>query len=214
MQIQKDSQGKWLDADYDKYLTQTSATEDKDKLLVKRAYVPLDTDLSEWNEIDKEEAERIKKAKEAAKGSVDYPEEKVNQMIGVFAASINKMELTDEQSLQFKDLYPEWATFIGKSLDAGFKLLYQDKLYKVKQAITTVLENQPPSIDTAALYEEINETNAGTKEDPIPYNNNMELFAGKYYSQNGVVYKCTRNTEQAVYHDLSALVGLYVEVAE
>lgn len=214
MQIQKDSQGKWLDADYDKYLTQTSATEDKDKLVVKRVYVPLDTDLGEWNEIDKEEAERIKKAKEAAKGSVDYPEEKVNQMIGVFAASINKMELTDEQSLQFKDLYPEWATFIGKSLDAGFKLLYQDKLYKVKQAITTVLENQPPSIDTAALYEEINETNAGTKEDPIPYNNNMELFAGKYYSQNGVVYKCTRNTEQAVYHDLSALVGLYVEVAE
>lgn len=214
MQIQKDSQGKWLDADYDKYLTQTSATEDKDKLLVKRAYVPLDTDLSEWNEIDKEEAERIKKAKDAAKGSVDYPEEKVNQMIGVFAASINKMDLTDEQSLQFKDLYPEWATFINQKLEAGFKVLYEEKLYKVKQTIEKVLENQPPSIDTAALYEEINETNAGTKEDPIPYNNNMELFAGKYYSQNGVVYKCTRNTEQAVYHDLSALVGLYVEVAE
>lgn len=214
MQIQKDSQGKWLDADYDKYLTQTSATEDKDKLLVKRAYVPLDTDLSEWNEIDKEEAERIKKAKDAAKGSVDYPEEKVNQMIGVFAASINKMELTDEQSLQFKDLYPEWATFINQKLEAGFKVLYQDKLYKVKQAITTVLENQPPSIDTAALYEEINETNAGTKEDPIPYNNNMELFEGKYYSQNEVTYLCTRSTGQAVYHDLSALVGTYVEVAQ
>lgn len=214
MQIQKDSQGKWLDADYDKYLTQTSATEDKDKLLVKRAYVPLDTDLSEWNEIDKEEAERIKKAKDAAKGSVDYPEEKVNQMIGVFAASINKMDLTDEQSLQFKDLYPEWATFIGQSLTAGFKVLYQEKLYKVKQEIATVLENQPPSVETAALYEEINEANAGTKEDPIPYNNNMELFAGKYYSQNGVTYKCTRNTGQAVYQDLSALVGLYVEVAQ
>lgn len=214
MQIQKDSQGKWLEADYDKFLTNTSATEDKDKLLVRRVYVPLDTDLGEWSEIDKEEAERIRKAKDAAKGSVEYPEEKVNQMIGLFATSINKMELTDEQSLQFKDLYPEWATFIGKSLDAGFKLLYQDKLYKVRQAITTVLENQPPSIDTAALYEEINEANAGTLEDPIPYNNNMELFAGKYYSQNGVTYKCTRNTGQAVYHDLSALVGLYVEVAE
>lgn len=214
MQIRKDNEGKWLEADYDKFLTQTSATEDKDRLLVKRVYVPLDTDLSEWNEIDKEEAERIKKAKDAAKGSVQYPEEKVNQMIGLFATSINKMELTDEQSLQFKDLYPEWATFIGQKLEAGFKVLYEDKLYKVKQTIEKVLENQPPSIDTAALYEEINETNAGTKEDPIPYNNNMELFAGKYYSQNGVTYKCTRNTEQAVYHDLSALVGLYVEVAE
>lgn len=107
MQIRKDNEGKWLEADYDKFLTQTSATEDKDKLLVRRAYVPLDTDLGEWSEIDKEDAERIRKAKEAAKGSVEYPEEKVNQMIGVFAASINKMDLTDEQSLQFKDLYPE-----------------------------------------------------------------------------------------------------------
>ena len=214
MQIRKDNEGKWLEADYDKFLTNTAATEDKDKLLVKRAYVPLDTDLSEWNEIDKEEAERIKKAKDAAKGSVYYPEEKVNQMIGVFAASINKMDLADEQSLQFKDLYPEWATFINQKLEAGFKVLYEDKLYKVKQTIEKVLENQPPSIDTAALYEEINETNAGTLEDPIPYNNNMELFEGKYYSQNGVTYKCTRNTEQAVYHDLSALVGTYVEVAQ
>lgn len=39
----------------------------------------------------------------------------------------------------------------------------------------------------------------------------MELFAGKYYSQNGVVYKCTRNSEQAVYQDLVELVGIYVE---
>ena len=42
----------------------------------------------------------------------------------------------------------------------------------------------------------------------------MELFAGKYYSQNGVVYKCTRNSGQPVYHELSALVGLYVEIAK
>lgn len=214
MQIRKDNEGKWLEADYDKFLTNTAATEDKDRLLVRRAYVPLDTDLGEWSEIDKEDAERIRKAKDAAKGSVEYPEEKVNQMIGLFATSINKMELTDEQSLQFKDLYPEWATFINQKLEAGFKVLYEDKLYKVRQTLDKVLENQPPSIDTAALYEEINEANAGTKEDPIPYNNNMELFAGKYYSQNGVVYKCTRNTEQAVYQDLSGLVGVYVEVAE
>lgn len=217
MQIQKDSQGKWLDADYDKYLTQTSATEDKDKLLVKRVYVPLDTDLSEWNEIDKEEAERIKKAKDAAKGSVEYPEKKVNQIIGVFAASINKMDLTDEQSLQFKDLYPEWATFINQKLETGFKVQHNDKLYKVKQTVSVVLDQEgyrPGEVGSEALYEEINEKNAGTKEDPIPYNNNMELFAGKYYSQNGVTYKCTRNTEQAVYQDLSALVGLYVEVAQ
>ena len=42
----------------------------------------------------------------------------------------------------------------------------------------------------------------------------MELFAGKYYTQSGVKYKCTRNTEQAVFQNLADLVGIYVEVAE
>lgn len=76
-----------------------------------------------------------------------------------------------------------------------------------------VLENQPPSIDTAALYEEISESHAGTMEDPIPYNNNMELVEGKYYSQDGVTYLCTHSTGQAVYNPLSELVGIYVEKA-
>lgn len=76
-----------------------------------------------------------------------------------------------------------------------------------------VLENQPPSIDTAALYEEINESHAGTLEDPIPYNNNnMALEEGKYYSQGGVTYLCTNSTGQAVYNNLSQLVGICVEV--
>ena len=41
----------------------------------------------------------------------------------------------------------------------------------------------------------------------------MELFNGKYYSQNGVVYKCNRDTQQAVYNPLADLVGIYVEIA-
>lgn len=214
MEIQKDYQGKWLRPTNGGYIVNASAKEDVDKVILMQAYVPLTESNDEWEEITQEEAERIRRAKDAARGSVDYPEEKVNQMIGLFATSINKMELTDEQSLQFKDLYPEWDTFINQKLEVGFKVLYEDKLYKVKQTIEKVLENQPPSVDTAALYEEINETNAGTLEDPIPYNNNMELFEGKYYSQNGITYKCTRDTGQAVYQDLSALVGQYVEVAE
>lgn len=214
MEIQKDYQGKWLRPTNGGYIVNASAKEDVDKVILMQAYVPLTESNDEWEEITQEEAERIRKAKDAAKGSVEYPEEKVNQMIGLFATSINKMELTDEQSLQFKDLYPEWATFINQKLEVGFKVLYEDKLYKVRQAVDPVLENQPPSVDTAALYEEINESAAGTREDPIPYNNNMELFSGKYYSQNGVTYRCTRDTGQAVYQDLSALVGQYVEVAE
>lgn len=216
MEIRKDTQGKWISPMYGDYLTQTSATKDEDRVIVKQVYIPNEESNDEWEEITQEDADRIIAAKKAARGEIEYPQGKVNQMIGLFATSINKMELTDEQSLQFKDLYPDWKTFINQKLEAGFKVLYEDKLYKVKQTIEKVLENQPPSIDTAALYEEVNPTveeggHAGTLEDPIPYNNNMELFAGKYYSQGGITYKCTRNTEQPVYHDLSALVGIYVE---
>ena len=125
---------------------------------------------------------------------------------------INTFDLSDKEALKRKDLYPEWQSFIGKSLDTGFKVLYEGRLYKVRQPIAVVLDNQAPSQLTAALYEEINETASGTIDDPIPYNGNMELFEGLYYSQNKVVYKCIRSTGQAVYHDLSALVGIYVEM--
>ena len=127
--------------------------------------------------------------------------------------SINTVELSDEQSLSIKTLYPKWESFIGQKLSTGQKVQYQESLCKVKQDISVVLADQAPSTLTAALYEEINETAAGTKEDPIPYNGNMELFEGKYYKQNGVIYLCTRNTEQPVYHDLSSLVNIYVQVA-
>lgn len=105
-------------------------------------------------------------------------------------------------------MYPHWKEYIGKSLDFGMKVQYDDnKLYRVRQNIATVLENKAPSIDTAVLYEEINETAAGTKDVPIPYNNNMTLEESKYYSQDGVTYKCTRSTGQAMYNSLKDFVG-------
>lgn len=136
------------------------------------------------------------------------------QISKLLTMSINTLQLDDSQALEVKLLYPEWSTFIGKSLSTGMRVLYNGHLYNVRQEVSTVLENQPPSIDTAALYEEINETNAGTIDDPIPYNNNMALEEGKYYIQNDVIYLCTRSTGQAVYNNLSDLVGIYVTIPE
>nr|DAM06377.1 MAG TPA: hypothetical protein [Caudoviricetes sp.]DAT18743.1 MAG TPA: hypothetical protein [Caudoviricetes sp.] len=133
-------------------------------------------------------------------------------LLNITKAGIQTMSLTDNEALKVKSMYPYWMEFIGKSLTTGMKVQYNDGLYRVRQDIAVVLENQPPSIDTAALYEEINESAAGTIDDPIPYNNNMELFEGKYYSQGDVTYKCIRSTGQAVYANLSELVGIYVEV--
>ena len=211
MEITKDTRGKWIRPSYKNYLANTAAKEDKERVVALSVLVPHEEPADQWEEIDEERYQQIKKAKQAAY-NVEYPEVEVNQVLNLMTMKINSMDLTDEQSLQFKNLYPKWESFIGKSLEQNYKVMYNAKLYKVRQKIDTVLENQAPSIATAALYEEINETAAGTQEDPIPYNNNMELFEGKFYSQDGITYKCTRNTEQPVYHQLSDLVGLYVEM--
>jgi hypothetical protein len=83
-------------------------------------------------------------------------------------------------------------------------------LWKVRQN-HLIQEVYPPSIHTAALYEVINYQHEGTENDPIPYNPPMEIFNGKYYIQNDILYRCTRDSGTAFSHDLSALVGLYVE---
>ena len=217
MEIQKDNEGKWIYPKYGLYLTQKSATKDEDRVIVTRVYVPNDQSNDEWEEIDSEDVDRINKAKKAAKGEVVYPETEVNQMISLFASQINNMEISDTESLKFKNLYPGWSEFIGKSLKANYKIQHGDNLYKTLQEVATVLDQdgyRPGEVGSEALYVEINEVNQGTKDDPILYNNNMELFNGKYYSQNGVTYKCTRDTQQPVYQDLSALIGIYVEKAE
>lgn len=166
----------------------------------------------DYIEVPIEEAEEIMRRRDA-EAQITTIEDLDNVALAaeVIPDVINTFDLSDAESLKRKHLYPEWASFIGKSLDAGFKVQYDDKLYKVRQPIAVVLEDQYPSENTAALYEEINETASGTIDDPIPYNGNMELFEGLYYSQAGVTYKCTRSTGQAVYHDLSALVGIYVQ---
>lgn len=119
--------------------------------------------------------------------------------------------LTDAAALTVKTLYPEWAT--GQSYTVGYKITYNGELYKILQAHTSQ-EAWKPGTGTESLYARIDEQHTGTQNDPIPYNGNMELVSGKYYSQDGVTYRCTRDTGNPVYNALSELVGLYVEVAE
>lgn len=128
-------------------------------------------------------------------------------------AGANAVERSDLDALAVKDIYPAWENLIGQTVNVDFKLTYDGKLYKVIQA-HTVQADWIPGVGTESLYAVIDEGHAGTLDDPIPYDGNMELSEGLYYVQNDVVYLCTRNSEQPVYHALSDLVGLYVEVVE
>lgn len=115
--------------------------------------------------------------------------------------------LDDQTSLAAKCLHPSWSA--GNSYSAGYKVQYSGRLWKVIQAHTSQEGWEPEN--APALFTEITESHAGTMEDPIPYNNNMELTIGLYYSQDGVTYRCTRSTGQPVYNALADLVGIYVE---
>lgn len=129
-------------------------------------------------------------------------------------AAENINGLSGSEALAVKDLYLTWGESIGLTVKKGFKFTYEDKLYEVIQSDgLTIQEQYIPGQSTEALYAEINEINAGTYLDPIPYNNNMQLCNGKYYIQDGIIYKCTRDSGQPLYNALKDLVGIYVEVA-
>lgn len=122
-----------------------------------------------------------------------------------------RTDITDEEALKRPLLVYSWDTYVGKSLAAGQVVSHDSKLWRVRQDVAAVLDNQPPSLATAALYEVIEVELTGTQDDPIPYTPPMEIFNGKYYTQGGVLYKCTRDSGQALSHNLSDLIGLYVE---
>lgn len=116
--------------------------------------------------------------------------------------------LDDETALTGVELFQMWA--IGRAYAVDDRVQYNGALYKCVQAHTSQDGWEPENVP--ALFTEITESHAGTMVDPIPYNNNMELTEGMYYSQGGVTYRCTRSTGQPVYNALADLVGLYVEV--
>lgn len=120
---------------------------------------------------------------------------------------------SNEDALHYMLIVYPFEHYIGKSLKVGQLVAYLDRIYRVRQDILVVLEEQFPSVDTAALYEVIEKEHEGTMDDPIHYMPPMEIFAGKYYSQNDALYLCNRDSGTAISHDLASLIGLYVELA-
>lgn len=120
--------------------------------------------------------------------------------------------ITNNDALGMEVFYNEWSTYIGKNLVTGQICKYEDKLWRVRQDIATVLENQAPSIDTAALYEVVDKEHEGTFEDPIPYIAPMQIYKDKYYSEENVIYQCIRNSDTALAHSLKDLIDQYVVI--
>ena len=120
---------------------------------------------------------------------------------------INTLEVDDQTACRMREFYPEWAA--GQAYSAGYKAQHNGRLWRCRQAHTSQEGWEPENVP--ALWEELCETHDGSRYDPIPYDGNMVLENGKYYTQGGMTYLCIRDTGNPVYNALSELVGLYVE---
>ena len=151
------------------------------------------------------EREAAQAACEAAERSRPLTAEEVTALL--IRQQINTLSVDDNMALRMREFYPEWEA--GQDYPEGYKVQRGGALYKALQAHTGQTDWEPEN--APALWTEICESHAGTLTDPIPYSGNMALEAGKYYSQSGAVYLCTRDTVNPVYSALAELVGLYVE---
>ena len=124
----------------------------------------------------------------------------------------SRTDIEDKEALDRAIVIYNWDKYIGKSLKTGQVVVHDERVYRVRQDIPIVLEKQYPSLDTAAIYDVIELVATGEKDDPIKYEPPMEIFDGKYYNEDNILYVCTRDSGVALSHPLSALVGMYVEV--
>lgn len=116
------------------------------------------------------------------------------QQAAVLVAQMQAQDLPDEQAVRIRAIYPQWEKVIGKEVDPGFKFNYGEYLYKVITPDKITIEAQwIPGEGTGSIYTAINETNAGTLEDPIPVPDTVEqagfeYVRGKYYLEGDTVY--------------------------
>lgn len=107
-------------------------------------------------------------------------------------------------------LFEEWSGD-GVTYPVNKKLRYKSKIYSVQQAHTSQNDWTPDVVPS--LYEVIpNPTEDGTQANPISYTVGMRLFNGLYYTEDEVLYVCTRDSDAPLFNPLADLVGLYVEV--
>lgn len=151
---------------------------------------------------------------ESIQSEHDLTQLKVNEAAPaavMLAVKFAAESFTDKQALQVKELYPEWKA--GCNYKEGDRLNHGGKLYRVLKSHTSQ-ESWEPGQETASLFTVIDVEHAGTADDPIPASVNMVYYKDKYYVEDGVLYRCTRDSEIPLQYLPSQLLGQYFETAQ
>lgn len=177
-------------------------------------YMPDSATTDEYFEIDENEVQNIQDSKANIElNSIEDLEqitsniEQINEAKEAVKYSINALDLSDNDTIKFKNYLPDWNDYVGKSLPINFKLQYNNQAYQTLQYINVVLSDQTPDI-VYSLYAIINEEHEGTLEDPIPYQQQMAIEKGKYYIQYDVVYIAIQSTLTGQPYDLKDMPSI------
>lgn len=177
-------------------------------------YMPDSATTDEYFQIDENEAEIIQdsKANIQIESLSDLEEitsniQEIDKAKEAIKYSINSLDLSNNDTIKYKDYLPDWNDYVGKSLPINFKFKYNNQPYQTIQYINVVLSDQTPDI-VYSLYVAINEEHEGTLEDPIPYVQQMAIEKGKYYIQYDVVYIAIQNMPTGMPYDLNQIPAI------
>ena len=100
-------------------------------------------------------------------------------------------EIPDNTALKMVSLFPTWDDVLlaGVKLPKGRIIAQDGHLYRVEQEVTPQDHQPPDGEGMLAIYRPIDQTHAGTLEDPIPWVYGMDCPAGSYFSYQGHIYR-------------------------
>lgn len=192
-------------------LTQSEDVAFKERRFEKTVLVSSIQEATSWKEIPESD-----KAQMEAENSIYEPEKvdynylkKVSALRETISSRINESFFTVEQALEMKAYFPLWTDLVGQEANIGFRFQYGELLYEVIKPHTFSEEWKPDS-GTESLYKVVQIEASGSIDDPIEWKKNMELFEGKYYIEDGILYLCTRDSGIALSYTLADLVDQYV----
>lgn len=195
------------------YLTENFEVDIKVRRFVKSIIVASQEEAALWKEITEIERDQmIEEGKIFAPESVDYTYlNKIDLLMAGISEKINDAGLTAEQAMEKKQYFPKFDNLIGEPATPEFRFQHGEDLFEVLQPHTFSAEWVPGEAGTESLYKKVS-LHEGSKEDPIPWEPNMQLYQGKYYTEAEVLYLCTRDSGIPLNYSLAELVDQYVAV--
>lgn len=101
------------------------------------------------------------------------------------------IDIPDTQALEMPDMFPSWEDVLanGVELQKGRIISKDQTLYRVQNKVTPQAHQPPGGEGMLAVYRPIDQSHAGTLEDPIPWVYGMDCHAGVYFSYQGHIYR-------------------------